>query len=309
MLFLRLFLICFIALGTFLILDVTYASAQDTRIAVSPIPEEAVMDASTEAVVTTPPPQFDADINAAVENALAGSHGTYSVVVKDLKTGATYTRDPDHVYATASLYKLWVMGETYHQIAEGKLSEDDTVSGSVQAINKTFGIASESAELTEGSFSMTIKEALTKMITISHNYAALMLTQKITSAKLKAFVQSHGFTRSKIGPDPTSTAADMALYYEKLYHGQLGTPEHTVKMLDLLAGQQINDRIPKYLPKTVKTLHKTGELDGVKHDAGIVKTPKGDYIIVLMSDTNNPKAAAEREAQISKNVYEYLERR
>lgn len=307
MLFLRLFLILFIALGTYLILDVTYVSAQNTQITVSPIPEEAVMDASTAAVSTTPPPAFDAGIATAVDSALQGSHGTYSVIIKDLQSGATYTKDPDHVYATASLYKLWVMGETYHQIAEGILHEDDTVSGSVQAINKAFGIASESAELTEGSFSMTIKEALTKMITISHNYAALMLTQKIKSANLKAFVQSHGFNHSKIGPDPTSTAADIALFYEKLYHGELGTPENTTKMLDLLAGQQINDRIPKYLPKNTKILHKTGELDGVKHDAGIVKAPKGDYIIVLMSDTNNPQAAAEREAQVSKNVYEYLE--
>ena len=53
-------------------------------------------------------------------------------------------------------------------------------------------------------------------------------------------------------------------------------------------------------------MHKTGELGGMKHDVGIVSGPSGDYIIVLMSDSNNPKAAAERMAKVSENVFNYM---
>ncbi len=80
------------------------------------------------------------------------------------------------------------------------------------------------------------------------------------------------------------------------------------KMLEILKRQKINDRIPKYLPESTVIAHKTGELFGVKHDAGIVFSEKGDYIIVLMSDTASEAHAAEVEAKISKVVWEHFEK-
>lgn len=309
MIFVRLLLIFVIAMGTYLTLDVIYSSSVVTKIAVSPIPREDVAGATDSATEALAPPTFDKGLNDAIDDALAGTHGTYAVVVKDLATGATYTRNADRKFATASLYKLWVMGETYHQIAEGKFTEDTEMHDTVESLNKTFGIASESAELKDGEFTMTVQQALEKMITISHNYAAYLLTKKIKPANMQTFLNAHNLSHSKVGPDPTSTPSDIAAFLEKLYTKQLGTPEHTQKMLDLLAAQELNDRIPKYLPKGTKVMHKTGELDRVKHDVGIVSGPTGDYILVLMSESTDQLAAAERLANISKNVYEYMRKR
>lgn len=306
MVLVRFILITVIAIGTFLTLHVAYASATPKAILASPIPNEFVAGASTAATETVP---FDAELGKSIDDALAGTRGNYAVIVKDLTTGATYSKNSERTYPTASLYKLWVMAETYHQIEEGKLDEEASMSANVESLNKAFGIASESAELQEGSFAMSVSEALEKMITVSHNYAAYMLTQKIKTSNMKTFLETNGLTHSKVGPDPESTASDMALYLEKLYTGKLSSEEHTKKMLDLLAGQKLNDRIPKYLPKGTKVMHKTGELDRVKHDVGIVSGPKGDYIIVLMSDSGDQLAAAERLANISKNVYDYMAKR
>jgi beta-lactamase class A len=52
--------------------------------------------------------------------------------------------------------------------------------------------------------------------------------------------------------------------------------------------------------------HKTGELGQVSHDGGIVYTEKGDYIIVVLSESTLPKGAEERIANISKDVYAYF---
>lgn len=304
MIFVRLILIAVIAIGTYLTLNVAYASATPKSIAVSPIPSEHVAGATIS--IENKIVEFDENLEKTIDDALAGTRGTYAIVIKDLQTGATYTRNSEREFPTASLYKLWVMAETYHQIDEGKFSEEASMSATVESLNKAFGISSESAELTEGGFTMSVNEALNRMITVSHNYAAYMLTQKIKTANLKSFLEINGFTSSKVGPDPESTASDIALFLEKLYRKELGTAEHTTKMLDLLAAQKLNDRIPKYLPKGTRVMHKTGELDGVKHDVGIVEGPKGDYIIVLLSETNDQLAAAERLANISKNVYDYM---
>jgi len=303
MLLVRLFLIMVIAVGTYLTLDIAYASAQDTKIAVSPIPNEQVEE---DTAVQATPQFFDDSLGQAVDEALSGTSGTYAVFIKDLQTGRTYTKNERESFEAASLYKLWVMVETYRQIAEGKLTEETGMKNSVEALNKIFDIASESAELKEGEISLTVKQALEKMITVSDNYAAYLLMTKIRTSNVKLFLESNNFFNSSIGSEPKTTASDMALFFEKLYRNELGTRENTEKMLDLLARQQLNDRIPKYLPKNIRVMHKTGELGGVKHDVGIVAGPSGDYIIVLMSDSNNPQAAAERLAKVSESVYNYM---
>ncbi len=54
-------------------------------------------------------------------------------------------------------------------------------------------------------------------------------------------------------------------------------------MIALLSAQEINDRLPALLPEGTACAHKTGDLDHVVHDAGIVYSPYGPFIIVLMS--------------------------
>src|SRR5207302_9756032 len=79
-------------------------------------------------------------------------------------------------------------------------------------------------------------------------------------------------------------------------------------MLDLLGAQQHNDRLPAPLPLSVRVAHKTGELPGLRHDAGIVFAPSGMYVLVAMVDD----APGESEARaaivdISRSVYSALE--
>ena len=77
-------------------------------------------------------------------------------------------------------------------------------------------------------------------------------------------------------------------------------------MIEILKQQTFDDRIPKYLPKGIEVAHKTGEIGGFKHDAGIVFA-KDPILIVILSESNSPKGAAERIAELSRNIYGYFE--
>ena len=44
-------------------------------------------------------------------------------------------------------------------------------------------------------------------------------------------------------------------------------------MIELLLKQKISDRIPVLLPSNVPVAHKTADLDGFTHDAGVVFVP------------------------------------
>lgn len=247
------------------------------------------------------------DLERAILPIIEKEKGKYSIVIKNLKTGGHYTVGEDEVYSSASLYKLWTIGTVFQQIQDGKLTMDKVASADIAMLNKAFDIE-ENAELKEGTITKTIEDALEQMITVSHNYSAILLTYTVKNSTVKKFLSDNQLTNSKTGAPPTTTPSDIAEYFEKLYKGQLVSSEASSKMLEILKRQKINDRIPKYLPESTVIAHKTGELFGVKHDAGIVFSEKGDYIIVLMSDTASEAHAAEVEAKISKVVWEHFEK-
>ena len=245
----------------------------------------------------------------AVNSALEGSNGTYAVAVKNLKSGESYYLNEHQAFDAGSLYKLWIMTDTYEKIQKGDLSEDEILSEDVSTLNNIFNIPGGDAELTEGAVTLSVADALSQMITRSHNYAALLLTEKIKLSSVDNFLKENGFDGSKVGiegDNPTTTVSDIALFFEKLYKGEITNQENTNKMLDLLKKQQLNNKLPKYLPQGTIVAHKTGEIGYSSHDGGIVFSPKADYIIVVFSKSDIPAAAEERIAQISKNVYEYF---
>ena len=241
-----------------------------------------------------------------VELTLSGTEGTYAVAIKNFKTGESFNLNEHKVFIAASLYKNWIMAETFNQISKGDINEDQILSQSISVLNDEFNISEEDAELKEGTVTMRVKEALEKMITVSDNYAALLLSEKIRFSRVSSYLQKHGFNESSLGVPPKTTVYDTALFYEKLYRGELADQVYTTKMLDLLKKQQRKGGLPKYLPPNTEIAHKTGELGSVKHDGGIVFSNRGDYIIVVMSETGSQSAAAERIANISKTVYEYF---
>lgn len=247
----------------------------------------------------------------AVENTLAGTKGTYAVVIKNFKTGESYNLNENRTYAAGSLYKLWIMATAFNKIQDGTLAEDEVLSEDVEALNNEFNIDPELAEQTEGTITLSVSDALNQMITISHNYAALLLTEKIKLSAVAAFLKDKGFNQSKVGTDgedPETTPSEVARFFEKLYKAELANEEYTIKMLNLLKNQQLNDKLPKYLPQGTVVAHKTGEIGWLTHDAGIVYSPKGDYIIVVLSESDSPPGAEDRIAEVSKAVYDYFQK-
>lgn len=244
-----------------------------------------------------------------VQKAQMGTNGDYAIVIRDLKRNEQFTQQEHKVYAAASLYKLWVMATVFQQIKEGKLHKDDVLSEDIATLNATFGIDSPGpGEETSGGITLTVQQALEQMITISHNYSALLLAKTVGQDQISAMVKGIGMHESSY-ETPQTTAHDTAIFFEKLYNGQIVDKKSSQEMIDILKRQQLNDRIPKYLPKTIQVGHKTGEIDLFKHDAGIIFTPQGDYIMIVLTESDSPSGAAERIALLSKAVYSYFSKR
>lgn len=254
-------------------------------------------------------PRVEAPLSKSIRDSLTKAEGVYAISVKNLKTNEGYSLNENKIYDAGSLYKLWTMVMVYQQIEAGIIEEDEILSEDIAALNKSFNISSDSAELTEGTITLSVSDALNQMITISHNYAAMLLTKKVKLSEVAKFLNKYGFNKSYAGADrefPKTSASDISLFFEKLYKGELANPENTIKMIELLKKQQLNNKLPKLLPEGSVIAHKTGEINYLTHDAGIVYSPKGDYIIVVLSESTFPPGAEDRIARISKTVYDYF---
>ena len=167
------------------------------------------------------------------------------------------------------------------------------------------------------------------MITVSDNDAANALVEilgngdtTVGMAAVNTFCQNHGFTDTSMGRlllqsnengDNYTSANDCGRFLKEIYQtynntSSDGTLAHADAMYGLLKMQERRNKIPADMPEGVNVANKTGELDTVENDAGIVyNTAKGiDLVICFMSenlsDTGNAQAVI---AQDSRMIYGY----
>src|SRR5204862_8033599 len=89
----------------------------------------------------------------------------------------------------------------------------------------------------------------------------------------------------------------------------------TADLYALLARQQVNDRLPRGVPPGTPLAHKTGDRLHWAHDAGVMSTPRGDVVVVVLSgpwsapccDAEHPGAAEASAfgaiAELGREVY------
>jgi beta-lactamase class A len=242
------------------------------------------------------------------QNSLKDSQGTYGIYIENSRTGESYGYNERKKFYTASLYKIWIMAIVYQNIDDGKMTESDDLSADMADLIREFNIAPEDAQQAEGVVSMSVQEAIDLMITISDNNSALLLTDTISRPAVRAFLAKNSLTESKGGDGqlPVSTPYDITRFFKKLHAGEFASVKSTEKMISVLKKQELNTILPKYI-ESVPIAHKTGALDLLSHDAGIVYAPFGEYYITVMTDTEAPLDAEERMAGLSHGVYKYFE--
>ena len=220
------------------------------------------------------------ELNDLISRELSKFDGTWALAIRDLKNGKTYLHNSNAQIASASIYKLAVMWATYQAIEDGRLIETD------------------------------IQNQLSAMITISDNDSAIYLAETLGWADIEKLMADENLSGFKLNDSTPQTTAKSTLdLLERIYANTAVSQEASLKMKELLFAQTVNDRIPKYLPKSAKVAHKTGELDFLRHDAGIVIGKNSHYIFVLLTETPVPEEASENIAQLSKKIYDELETR
>lgn len=222
----------------------------------------------------------------------------WSVYLKDLTTGNVISIN-ERAQESASLIKLYVMGAVMQEIQNGNLEMNDTT-----------------------------KHLLDEMITVSDNSATNELVRYLNKdhdhkkgmKKVNAFIKAQGFeyTHEYNGLEDTSlwydadtknttSAKDCGRLLERIYRGEFISHLASRQMEELLLNQQVTYKIPSTIPSESRVANKTGETSDCENDAAIVYTPKGDYILCIMScEVSSKSSAVDSLQEMSSLIYSYF---
>jgi beta-lactamase class A len=235
------------------------------------------------------------------------------VYFEELTTGACLEIAGAEVFPAASVIKVPILLEVYRQAQAGLLSLQEEV---VLKDDHKVGGAGVLLELHAG-LPLTLEDLCRLMIVVSDNTASNLLLDRVGEQAVNTLMASLGMTGSWLGRrfmepataerDNRMTPVDAARALKSLWTGELlGTFNEPAR--SILSRQQYREKIPLLLPEGVAILHKTGELDGVRHDAALVLHPRRPYLISLFTDQGGaPWQVDLGLARISRACFDYAD--
>jgi beta-lactamase class A len=165
-----------------------------------------------------------------------------------------------------------------------------------------------------------LRPDLKLMITISDNAATRRLVKRLGAHSINTAIQELGFTRFRVGESDSqewvltgskAAPADTALLLAKIARREVVSGEACNEMLALLGAQQLRERIPAGLPPASDLWvgNKTGTLNGVVNDAGIILEPQKGIaytLAIFTAGTRSEQAGNQLLADVSALVYGYM---
>ncbi|MCA1624246.1 MAG: class A beta-lactamase-related serine hydrolase [Acidobacteria bacterium] len=235
-----------------------------------------------------------------IKAALADFRGNAWIYAKNLDTGKDYAFRADEQVRTASTIKLAIMTEVFAQVAEGKRKWTDELTLTKQ---NRFGGSGVLGEFSDGT-KIDLKTATNLMIVVSDNTATNLILDAITADAVNARMDALGLkqTRSlgKIGGGARSKAweepvykvfgigvtspRDMVRLLEMLEKGEVVNKQSSADMIAILRRQQYNDGIGRGLLDSTPSASKSGALDRLRSDLGIVYTRRGRIAMAITLD-------------------------
>lgn len=252
------------AKGQALAAEATRASIKDVLTGKSETASVAVVSVNPRVVYNRSYTKTATGIRALITHYGQDHPGTFGVYFRELGgAGRTAASGESQAFTTASTYKLFVAYGTLKKVEAGKWKWSD-------------------ANIADG---RNLSRCFDDMIVKSDNPCAEALLKKygytaLTNEIAKLGLVSSGWKTSGL---PQTTAYDLGIFLTKLQVNQLPLKSSSRdRLLDAMSRNVYRQGIPAGASGQVAD--KVGFLNGLLHDAAIVYSPKGTYVLVILTD-------------------------
>lgn len=229
--------------------------------------------------------------------------GTVALYAMNLDTGRDFSLDADAKVRTASTIKLPILCALESAVASGRLRWDEP------AVVRKAGQVSGSgvlADLSDGT-TLPLRDVAVLMIVVSDNTATNLVLDRVSADAVNDYLDTLGLTATRAlrkvrgdGAPPggwsragrlpenekyglgVSTPREMVRLLQLLHQSKVVNQDVSKDVLDIMRRQQIKDGIGRHNADAVAS--KSGALDALRSDVGIVDSPGGRIAIAVTVD-------------------------
>jgi beta-lactamase class A len=259
-----------------------------------------------------------------LEQLLRDADGTFAASIYHFESDETFDYRADEPFYAASIIKVPIMAAIYDQAFKGNLRLSETLPVLAEDMVGGSGILQN---LTPG-LELSIYDLTMLMIIESDNTATNILIDRIGTKTIQESMREWGMTGSsfhnKLCIIPANlehynliTARDMTNLMKKIGLGQLISWHACNEMVKIMKQQKYNDGIPALLPiatnapvgamPAFEMAHKTGWVNGIEHDVGLLYFPGHTFAISVLSKEIRDRAEAKRVmSQIGLMLYNLI---
>jgi len=198
------------------------------------------------------------------------------LVALDEEGAVLFEHEADRIFTAASVVKIPLVMALYADAAEGRLSLDerlplgDPVEGS--------GVL----RLVPGLRELPVRDLAALAIAVSDNAATNVLLDRLGPGRIAARLAEWGIHRSRFqrrmfdleakarGLENLMTPRETALLLLRLLRGECVDRATSDEVIVLLRACQDSTKLRRYLPADVTVANKSGWLEGISNDAGII---------------------------------------
>ena len=247
----------------------------------------------------------------ALKQDLAGLKGKMGLAIEMENKCFYFNRE--EVFPSASIIKVPILIEGLRQAEVGKINLNemlpirDRVGGS--------GVLQALADI-----SLTVKDLLTLMITVSDNTATNMIIDLLGMDAINQSMKEFGLEKTVLkrkmmdfaaierGLNNVTCPADIITCLKVINEGSYLSENSRRHALEILHFQQFHDKLPAMIDtEKIFVAGKTGSLPNVENDCAIFKyRGKTAYVVVLMDQLENAFSGRRVISRIGKYVYDDL---
>jgi beta-lactamase class A len=273
-------------------------------------------------------PAPDDALKARIQKLIDTSGAEVAVAMRTLDGTSELSIDPDKKFHAASTMKVPVMIELFRQADAGTLRLDEQlpirnefhsiVDGSVYQLS--VGDDSDADVYAHIGKTMTLRDLCEAMITVSSNFAANLLIERVGAENVQMTVHRLGADGMVVlrgvedqkafdkGMNNETTARALEVLLTKIATGHAVSAKADAEMAAILKRQKFNDAIPAGVPAGTAVAHKTGSITKIHHDAAIVYGPRPYVLVVLVRGIADQKVSGALIASISREVWTAVEK-
>lgn len=232
---------------------------------------------------------------------LYGYDGKMGIYIDDLH-GNVISMLGNEPYETASCCKMFILAALFDKIEKGQASLSDMLELEGRFLINGSGVL---GSLERGS-RLSVKNTATLMIIVSDNIATNMLIDYVGLDYINSVIASLGLSGSRLH-NPidfekypklgTTTPADYGALWVRMARRELISPAASEEMIAICRQQHyhsmLTGRFPCYYMdednygaaenQLIWVASKSGSMNACRNDGGIIHTPYGEYVIVLLN--------------------------